>query len=91
MQKALQSKIASTTKYLIIPGDLVGVYRKRTARREGHFTVTKVSKNTKLVTYGTFVPSVTDLVFLEPSDMSSVLPIATKSNDHGLKYDVENF
>lgn len=79
IQKALRSKLPPATKYLILPGDLVRVFRERSGRWEGPFTVTKVSKK---------IISVTDGIKVREFNITAILPIAPRTGDQDLKHDM---
>lgn len=79
--KALQSKLPPATKYIILPEDLVRVFREKSGRWEGPFTVTKTSK--KIIT-------VTDGTKLKPFNISAVLPVAPKTNGSDLRHDMNS-
>lgn len=74
--RALQSKLPPATKYLILPRDLVIVFRAKTKRWEGLFTVIRTSKK---------IISRKDGAKVKPFNISAVLPIAPKSNEGNLK------
>lgn len=80
INRALHSKIPLAIKYLMLPGDLVRVFRERSGRWEEPFTVTRVSKK---------IISVTDGINVEPFNTSAVILIAPKSNDRDLQSDME--
>lgn len=80
LKRALLSKLPEATKYLILPGDLVRVFRERSGRWEYPFTVTLVSKK---------IMSETDGIKIKLFNISFVLPIAPKTNTADLENDME--
>lgn len=76
IHRALQSKLPHATEYLIIPGNLVRVFRDRLGRWEAPFTVVRIGKK---------IVSITDGTNVEPFNISTALAITPKTNDSDLK------
>lgn len=77
---SLHSKLLPPTNYIILPGDLLRVFKERSRRSETPLKVTRISK--KIILH-------TDGIKVKPFNILAVLLIAPNSNDSDFKSDME--
>lgn len=80
IRTTLHSKLPSSTKYLIVKGDKVRVFREKKNKWDGPFKMTRLVNK---------IISVIDVITVKPLKLILAHRISPKSNDADLKNDME--